>query len=222
MYKTFEQLIDENQPLVESIAKSVHRRMPPFIRFDDIVACGQLGLTQAARTYQSVEGSSFSTYAYYRIRGAIFDGISRMNWTTRSTYRRIKREQMATDVLEDQSSAETQNTPESSAEWLFDTTSKLAMVYLSTPLGENQSLSDAVEDQQMGAPDEVVENNEMAEKVRCLINELPETERQLIDMTYYQNMSLAEAASKLGKSRSWASRIHGRILEKMATRLGAS
>ncbi len=219
--KTFEDLIAENQGLVESLAKSIHRRLPPFLRYEDVLSYGQLGLTQAARTFQPREGSSFSTYAYYRIQGSIFDGISRMNWTTRSTYRRVKREQMAAEVLADQDATKKDASPEGKSDWLFDTTSKLAMVYLSTPLNDSQTFSDTVEDDDADDPMMQAETKELTDNLRTLVKTLPEVERELIERTYYKGDSLAEAAKAIGKSRSWASRTHSKILKKLASELGA-
>ena len=98
--KSSGQLIEENQGLVRSLALKIHRKLPPHVELDDLVAYGQIGLAEAARDFDPSRGGRFSTYAYYRIRGAIYDGLSKMNWFSRSEYRRIRYNQMANDTLE--------------------------------------------------------------------------------------------------------------------------
>ena len=81
-----------------------------------------------------------------------------------------------------------------------------------------QGLADTVADENL-APDEAVAHQELCELIRATVAELPETEKTLIQLTYFEGKSLTEAAEKLGKSKSWASRVHARILEKMARSL---
>lgn len=220
MRRSFEQLIEEHQSLVITMAKSIHRKMPPHIQYDDILSYGQLGLAQAARTYQPTEGATFATYAYYRIQGAIYDGISRLNWTSRATYRRLKREQLANEVLKDQNdSLSPTASMHETAEWLFDTTSKLAVVYLSSSFEEGSPISEAIEDSSAKDPGMQAQESELLQRLRKLIENLPENDRDLINMTYFQGMSLAAAAEKIGKSKSWASRTHSRILKDLGSQL---
>jgi RNA polymerase sigma factor FliA len=78
--QTQQRLIEENQGLVRSLAASIHKKVPQTVDIDDLTAYGQLGLAEAAQDYDSSRGAQFSTYAYYRIRGAIYDGLSKMMW----------------------------------------------------------------------------------------------------------------------------------------------
>ncbi len=93
-----EQLIDRYQDLVRSIAVSVRRKAPKNIELEDLIAYGQVGLVQAARDFDPQRGNTFSTYAYYRIRGAIYDGLSKLSWTSRARYNRLRYQQMANEV----------------------------------------------------------------------------------------------------------------------------
>jgi len=207
--ETFESKIEAHQPLVISLAKQIHKRLPRFITYDDVLSYGQLGLAQAARTYQPQPGTKFSSYAYYRIKGAIYDGIARMNWTTRAEYRKYKAMQMANSAVSENSD---QSDTENDARWFAKNVESLAMVYVfSTADSENP-----IENQLVGdniTPDEAAENKELCLKLREAIEKLPEEEKQLVTLTYFQGQSLAEASSQLGKSRSWGSRTHARILK---------
>ena len=90
-----ERLIAENQALVRSIASTIARRLPPNVDTEDLIAYGQVGLAGAARDFDPGRGTSFATFAYYRIRGAIYDGISRLSWTSTERDDRIHGGQLA-------------------------------------------------------------------------------------------------------------------------------
>lgn len=208
--------------MVISIAGRIHRRLPRFIPYDDVLSCGQIGLTQAARTYQPQPNAKFSTYAYYRITGAIFDGLSRMNWTTRAEYRRYKSMQMANSVIESETTRrEDCSDPEKNATWFADTVDSLAVVYLfSAADAENP-----IENQLVGNDDDPgtkAETNELSQKLREAISTLPSDEQNLIRLAYFDGLSLAEAASQLNKSRSWGSRTHAKILKTLGSQIMGS
>lgn len=216
--ETFESRIENHQPLVVSLAQQIHKRLPRFITYDDVVSYGQVGLAQASRTYQPQPGTKFSSYAYYRIKGAIYDGIARMNWTTRAEYRKYKAMQMANAAVAANSDDSTEPSQESDARWFANNVESLAMVYVFSSADsenpfENQLLGDDV------APDEAAENNELSQKLHEAIKNLPDDEKQLVTLTYFEGQSLAEAASQLGKSRSWGSRTHARILKTLGSEL---
>ena len=216
--ETFESRIEDHQPLVVSLAQQIHKRLPRFITYDDVVSYGQVGLAQASRTYQPQPGTKFSSYAYYRIKGAIYDGIARMNWTTRAEYRKYKAMQMANAAVAANSDDSTEPSQESDARWFANNVESLAMVYVFSSADsenpfENQLLGDDV------APDEAAENNELSQKLHEAIKNLPDDEKQLVTLTYFEGQSLAEAASQLGKSRSWGSRTHARILKTLGSEL---
>ena len=216
--ETFESRIENHQPLVISLAQQIHKRLPRFITYDYVVSYGLVGLAQASRSYQPQPGTKFSSYAYYRIKGAIYDGIARMNWTTRAEYRKYKAMQMANAAVAANSDDSTEPSQESDARWFANNVESLAMVYVFSSADsenpfENQLLGDDV------APDEAAENNELSQKLHEAIKNLPDDEKQLVTLTYFEGQSLAEAASQLGKSRSWGSRTHARILKTLGSEL---
>lgn len=220
--KTPQSLVEEHQALVMSICKKIHRRLPTYIRFDDVASYGQLGLLQAARSYNHTMGSSFATFAFYRIRGAVYDGLTKMAWSSRAEYRRAKANQAAAEVLE--SSTEQladEAAPDADFRWLIDSTDRLSMVYLNSHCGADEGGAIEIIDQRASRPDVDLGERETLDAVRELIGRLPAPERTLIELTYFQDLSLAEASEKLGKSRSWGCRVHAKVLEQMARALQA-
>lgn len=81
-----ERLILGCQGLVKSLAWKLHRQLPDHVDLDDLVGYGQVGLAQAAQEFDPQRGGQFTTYAYFRVRGAILDGLSQMSWFSRSDF----------------------------------------------------------------------------------------------------------------------------------------
>ena len=98
--KSQDELVGDGQALVHSLASKIYRGLSIRMEFDDLLAYGQLGLMEAAKEFDPEHGSQFTTFAYYRIRGAIYDGISKMSWTSRARYNRMRCEQMSNAVLQ--------------------------------------------------------------------------------------------------------------------------
>jgi RNA polymerase sigma factor for flagellar operon FliA len=221
--KKQQELISDGQALVHSLATKIHRNIPVRIDWNDLVAYGEVGLAEAARDFDPNRGIRFTTFAYYRVRGAIYDGVSKMTWTSRARYRRHRYHQMANEALlqEAQDSQSTEkSTLEYEALWLRNVTDKLAVVYLSSQQGAgDEGTDDAVfEDNSASAP-EVVAQNELFKSLHEVVDTLPPQSAELIRSVYFEGATLQDAANRLGISKSWASRLHAQTLERMATLL---
>ncbi len=215
-----EKLIDQCQGLVRSLAVKIHRGLPPHIELDDLVAYGQLGLAEAARDFNPQQGSRFSTYAYYRIRGAIYDGLSKMSWTSRARYNRLRNEQMANQTLQADSESPAAESLQGDARWFVGLTERLAVVHLATNSEDDQGRADAaLQDPDAPAPATVAADREIQQRLNQLIDELPEEAGKLVRATYFQGLTLQDAAKQIGVSKSWASRLHAKTLESLARSL---
>ncbi len=220
--KTREQLIDQCQGLVRSLALRIQKGLPRNLELDDLISYGQLGLAEAARDFDSTRGGQFTTFAYYRIRGAIYDGVSKMSWVSRSHYNRCKYEQMAGDVmrLENEGEAPAPSNVEQGLGWLKRMTSVLAVVYLSSHgRGDESSEALDVEDRGSQSPQAAAIDRETHHKVHQLIDELPSECRSLIRATYFEGLTLTEAGQRLGIGKAWASRLHAKALQRLARSL---
>lgn len=216
--------VDQSQGMVRAIATKIFAKLPSHVNYDDLVSYGQLGLMQAAYSFQPNRNVTFQTFAYHRIRGSIYDGLGKMSWASRAMQQRIRAEQMSAEILEQQLRAPMESAARELAEdaaSVVRTTERIAVVHLLTDSGnEGQGIESRAIDCG-AAPDEVVEQEEVNRCLRRLVDDLPENERQLITNTYFNGMTLTDAAAELGKSKSWASRAHTRILEKLANSLAA-
>src|SRR5215831_15232385 len=100
-------LVDENLAYVRALAAQIKEQLPAEIEYQELVAYGTQGLLEAARRFDPRGGATFSTYAYYRIRGAIFDGLRQMGWLSRGAYRHRTEDKLASylAVVSDRESA---------------------------------------------------------------------------------------------------------------------
>ncbi len=212
------QLIMEGRALVRSLAMRIFRNIPVRVDLDDLIAYGELGLAEAARDFEAGRGNQFSTFAYYRIRGAIYDGLAKMTWSSRARYRRMRYEGMANQVLESEreSRGAEPDGREESGEWFARTTEQLAVVYLASGMDSESDPMQSAEDPMESAPQRII-HQEVNEKVRTLVSKLPYLEGRLIQLVYFEGYTLQDAGSMLGFSKSWASRLHAKVLESLAT-----
>jgi RNA polymerase sigma factor for flagellar operon FliA len=227
--RTEQQLISEGQGLVQSLVSKIVRAIPVRVDRDDLVAYGEVGLAEAARDFDPEHGVNFTTFAYHRVRGAIYDGLSKMSWSSRAQYRRMKYRQMSGEVLAAEASTPgpaQPATPEEEARWLRNMTHKLAVVFFASQGNEEGGIRDStLEDPQAATASTIIAQQEIVLKLHELIAILPDIEERLIRKVYFEGATLQEAANSLGISKSWASRLHAKSLEQLARslrRLGAS
>lgn len=220
---TAQHLIEDCQGLVRSLAIRIRKKLSSHVELDDLVADGQIGLVEAARDFDPTKGAKFSTYAYYRIRGAIYDGLSRMSWRGKSRRREIHYEQLANDVLrlENEYAEEgAASTVELDWTWLRNISGALATIYLSTQGDEDAEPFDPSDDLERG-PERTAITREIRERLRQLVDSLPAEAGALIRAVYFEDQTLEEAGRRIGVSKSWASRLHARALSQLARSLRA-
>src|SRR5438128_6421880 len=120
------QLVEQHLSLVQAIARKLKKTLGARIDYDDLVAYGSKGLVEAADRYDARPGVAFTTFAYYRIRGSMFDGLRTMGWYSRADYARYRAEERANEYL--QSHADRPATPEGAAAPKADPPEVLAAV----------------------------------------------------------------------------------------------
>lgn len=206
-------LIEKYLPFATSIANKVMKALSADVDYEDIICNARLGLLEAARRYESRFNVDFKTFAYYRIKGAIYDGLRKTGWIPRSLYSKIKFDQAAADYMQSVTDriAERVGTVKDDVSALYDTVNSLASMYVMSL----DSMEDfEVEDQK--AKEDIehkAEFQKIKEKMRDAIEALPDKERKLVKMYYFQNKTLQEIGVKLKLSKSWTSRLHARALD---------
>ncbi len=208
-------IIDQYMPYASSIASRVAKSLSLSSEYDDILCNARLGLLEAAKRFEVAQNVDFRTFAYYRIKGAIYDGLRKSGWLPRSVYARLKFEEASNDYLqfvsENHIAKETTNDME-----IANTVNTLASIYIIS-LDANEDLD--VEDTSQEDLERRAEYHQIRAHMRDAIGSLPPKEKQLVMMYYFQNRTLEEAGEKLKLSKSWVSRLHARALELLFKRI---
>ncbi len=216
------ELIEAHQGLVHSLARKIHRGLTANVELDDLVGYGQVGLAEAANDFDPGRGAAFVTFAWYRVRGAIYDGLAQMSWFSRPQYHRLRCAQRANELLEEiaeSSSAPAPATLDDDARWFADISRRLAVVYLATSSGGDDRGAIPLVDESAAAPAAVATGREISHKLDELIDALPTDAGTLIRGAYYEGLTLQEAGRRVGLSKSWASRLHAKTLEQLGRAL---
>ena len=213
-------LVDDHIPFVRSIARKL-REQVPMVEFDDLVGFGMQGLLEAAQRYDDRHGVAFTTFAYYRVRGAMFDGLRSMGWLPRSEYARVRFEEKANSYIQSQAErpAEpgSQNQVEERVKGLASALGGIAAVFVTMlDQRDEQQLPD-----ERPPPPELIERQQMARRVRRVMQRLPDKERFLIEQYYYHDQTLEQVGASMGLSKSWTSRLHARALALLREELDA-
>ncbi|MFH1808700.1 MAG: sigma-70 family RNA polymerase sigma factor [Pseudomonadota bacterium] len=210
-------LIDQYLPYVRSIAGKIKKSLAKEIEFDDLVEYGMVGLLEAAGRFDPKFGANFMTFSYYRIRGAIYDGLRNMGWVSRNEYAKFRFEERANaylaNVNDRQTIGEDNKAVEAEVEELADTVQNLVTIFV-TSLEGMEGLQ--VEDLEALPVDIKVSDVQVKAHVRDALSRLPEQERNLLTMYYFKEMSLQEVGDSMGLSKSWTSRLHAKAIEKMS------
>lgn len=214
--KTPQQLIADCQGLVRSLAWQIHCKLPPHVELEDLVSYGQIGLAEAARDYDPERASQFVTYAYYRVRGAIFDGLSKMNWFSQADYNRGAYHASGKSDVSQEAECGERETKRVNQQ--SQSRSNVSGESILARLVCHQFGNGDADDQQSStkSPAEVIIEFEMIEKLHELIDTLPHQARDLIRGTYFEGLSLKDAGERLGISKAWASRLHSKTLVELA------
>lgn len=213
-----ERVVKDNEGMVRSIAFKVMRRLPPQVELDDLISYGQLGLLEAAQRFNPEGGAQFSSYAYYRVQGAIFDGLRKTGWLKRSEYAHVRAERGASEYLAYQANRaqgvigeDRRNIEEEVAE-TADTVASLVTIFV-TSIESFEHLQ--LKDETSESPDSRVERKQMVGAIRRLINEMAEEDQVILKGFYFENRTLKDLGEDMGLSKSWMSRKHAQCIERL-------
>jgi RNA polymerase sigma factor for flagellar operon FliA len=212
-----DELISQYMPYAASIASRVCQSLSSAVDYEEVLCNARLGLLEAARRFDESHGVDFRTFAYYRIKGAIYDGLRRSGWLPRTLYAKIKFEEAANEYLQNRSLRSTQEiVKEHDDKAVAATVNSLASIYIIS-LDAAEDLE--IEDTSAPNVEQRTEFLQVRQYMRDAIGSLPEKEKQLVKMYYFQNKTLEEIGDRLGLSKSWTSRLHARALELLFKRI---
>jgi RNA polymerase sigma factor for flagellar operon FliA len=201
----------EELALVQGIAGKLRNELGLLSQHEDLVAAGYQGLVEARARYDATRGVQFNTFAYYRIRGAMLDYARKSSNLSRRAYEKVRLAESADRVGEgvaEMRAADPQGRKDVAA-----TVSALDAGIAQLTMGF--VLAQAAEEAEPESPHEAYVTKETALALRQAIAELDERERALLEGHYFDGRRFDEVAESLGISKSWASRVHQKALEKL-------
>jgi RNA polymerase sigma factor for flagellar operon FliA len=230
---TRDKLILEYAPLIKYIAQKIAARLPANIELDDLISSGVIGLMDAIDKYDSSRDNKFKTYAEFRIRGAILDELRAQDWVPRSVREKAKQLERCYSKIEQQKGR--QATDEEVCAELGITQDEyhdmLNQVRSVSLLSYDDLSSFSKADKRMlhgygdNAPSK--SNNPFSEvnvaAVKRLIaeaiNDLPEKQRLVLSLYYYEDLNLKEIGRVLDVTESRVSQLHTQAILRLKGKL---
>lgn len=223
-----DRLVKDHLPLVRRIAGAIHSSsLGAGIPLDDLVAYGANGLLDAAGRFDAAREVPFEVFARYRIRGAIVDGIRRHHWLPRRVYKRLCAERIvldgtpANDVSDGGDGSRCQVGAPGPRYFDIDMNATLAGDATEAAWGEGRQHWDARWNGRRMFQPVVEEDDRLQLQLKAAIQRLPYKERRLLELTYFEGKTLADAGVALGMQRSWASRLHARAIIQLKAALSS-
>ena len=216
-----EALVMRHAELVKRIAYHLAGRLPASVEVDDLIQAGMLGLLEAAANYSEGRGASFETYAGIRIRGAMLDGLRKLDWAPRSVHRKARAVAKAIREIEseigrearDVEVAERMGMKLSDYHRIVEDSAGCQISSLTTEEGE-MTLTDGSAD-----PFRDVVDEDFRAALAEAISNLPERERLVMSLYYDDELNLKEIGAALRVSESRICQIHGQALVRLQARL---
>ena len=212
-----EKLIIEYAPLVKLVAGRLLMHVGQYVDFEDLTSYGIFGLIDAIDKYDPDKGIKFETYASIRIRGAIIDSIRKLDWVPRSLRAKNKQlEQVYAELTaqlgrepDEEEIAEKLSITLDEAHDLIRKTTVISLVSLDDYLEQNQDVHlFSISPSYIENPENAIEKIETKQALADAIDQLPEKEKKVIMLYYFEELTLKEISAILGVSESRVSQIH--------------
>jgi len=204
-------LIEAYRSYSHAISAEVLKKLPFSVDRDDVIGAAELGLVEAAQKFDPSRGVLFKTFAYYRIRGAIYDALRKAGWLKAESTLRF--EAGANEYLKDYTEAHPGEAgpPSTAYAEIQQLTSAVVTSYMLSLDGLQYEIADS---KAVSAEDSLLERDGQRQ-IRDAISQLPENNRRLIEEYYFHDATLEEIGAKLGLSKSWVCRLHAKSLDML-------
>lgn len=230
--ETQEQLVLEYAPLIKYIASRIAMRLPSHISLDDLVSAGMLGLLDAIKKFDPNKNISFRTYAEFRIKGAILDELRSLDWVPRSIRKKSSElEKAYTRLLielgrpaEPEEVAEALGLSLEQFYQLLDETKSVSLLDIDavrrnfSELTEDE-LCEILQDESLRDPFISVHFGELRQALMKALEALPDKEKLLISLYYYEELTMKEIGIIMGYTESRISQLHTQAIYHLAAKL---
>lgn len=224
-------VISEYAPLVKFIANKISVRLPANIELDDLLSAGVIGLMDAIDKYDPTRDNKFKTYAEFRIRGAILDELRAQDWIPRSMREKAKIIERAFVRLEQEFGRMPQEKEvarelgmnlEEFQEALHQckSISLLSLDEIGTfANGDRKSLLGLLESSKSSNPMVQLASSELKDQLAAAIQDLPEKQRMVLSLYYYEDLNLKEIGDVLEVTESRVSQLHTQAVIRLRSKL---
>jgi RNA polymerase sigma factor for flagellar operon FliA len=228
-----ERLVVAYSPLVKYVSGRMASGLPAHIEEADLISYGLVGLISAIERFELEREIKFETYAITRIKGAIIDELRSLDWVPRSVRAKARDIERANSKLEhqlqraptdDEMSVELAMSVEDFQESLLQISNSSVAALdelwtVSDASGDSVSLLDTLQDP--GAPDPaaVMDATDLKDRMADAIARLPEREKLVVALYYYENLTLREIGEVLGVTESRVSQLHTKAVLRLRSRL---
>jgi RNA polymerase sigma factor for flagellar operon FliA len=231
--KARDRLILAYSPLVKYVAGRMGNGLPSHIEEADLISYGLLGLISALERFDPAREIKFETYAISRIKGSIIDELRSLDWVPRSVRSKAREIEKVITILEhrnhraptDPEIAEELGISEDEFHQSLSQISTTSIVALdelwtiSGSDGDQAALIDTIEDPKGKDPSRMLDLSEMKSRLAIAIDALPDREKIVIALYYYENLTLREIGEVLGVTESRVSQLHTKAILRLKGRL---
>ena len=228
-----EQIVLEHTPLIRYIVNRIAVRLPSHIDLDDLHNTGVIGLMDAIEKYDPEKNCKFKTYAEFRIKGAILDQLRSLDWVPRSVRQKSRRLERAYGEVEQRlgHSASEDEVADSLGlqidkfHELLNQVRGISLINLEEIRGINSdgeragTFADIVEDVHSENPFATLKLTEMKQVIASTIAMLPEKERLVVSLYYYEDLNMKEIGGILGITESRVCQIHTKAVLRLRAKL---
>lgn len=225
------QVIMEYAPLIKFIAQKIASRLPSNIELDDLVSSGAIGLMDAIEKYNPERDNKFKTYAEFRIRGAMLDELRAQDWVPRSVRDKAKMLNRVVMAIEaqtgqtpgDEEIADKLNIPMEEYYSLVNQVRPVSMVSIDDQATfsnvDKKSLLGLLQACRINDPHNNLDDKVIKEMITRTIGGLPERQRLVLSLYYYEDLNLREIGKILRVTESRVSQLHAQAISRLKLKL---
>ncbi len=226
-----DQIIVEYAPLIKYIAQKIASRLPANIELDDLISCGVIGLMDAIEKFDPTRDNKFKTYAEFRIRGAILDELRAQDWVPRSIREKAKMVEKAYAKLEanlgrpatDEEMCKELNCTQEEFHGLLNKAKSISLLNIDDSAvfnrGDKRLIAGLMENSRSANPFTAVSYKDARDKIINGIKGLPEKQRLVLSLYYYEDLNLKEIGQVLDVTESRVSQLHTQAIMKLRVKL---
>jgi RNA polymerase sigma factor FliA len=219
-------LIQKYMPLVSYHVQRISVGLPKNVSRDDLRSLGMVGLYDALEKFDYSRDLKFDTYASFRIRGAIIDGLRKEDWLPRNTREKVKKIEAAIELIEQRNEgivkiSDIAKELEMTDEEIYSLMNEQFMANVLSmdeqPLDQDDrdGTTFILRDEKIDLPEEKLVKNELLEELSLMIENLSEKEQLVISLFYKEELTLTEIGQVMQLSTSRISQIHSKALFKL-------